>query len=91
MKVQQLSNVPYMGAPHSSWYVEYDQEKKTVTLDGQPVSTKVAFDIICDIKCQLSHAPEHGYHYDVVKCGNTVRIGIEGHNITISRYDIPTM
>lgn len=89
--VQQLSDVPYMGAPYSSWYIEYDQEEKTVKIDGVKVSSKVAFDVIKDIKRQLISAPEHGHHYDITQYGNTVRIGIAGHNISISRWDIPNL
>ena len=91
MKVQQLSNASYIGAPYSSWYIEYDKETKTVKLDGVEVSTKVAYDIICDIKEQLKIAPEQGCHYDISRYGDTVRIGIAGHNISISRWDIPSI
>lgn len=89
--VQQLSDVPYMGAPYSSWYVEYNQDEKAVKIDGVEVSNKVAFDVIKHIKRQLAHAPEHGHHYDVVRYGNTVRIGMQGHNISISKWDIPSL
>ena len=89
--VQQLSDVPYMGAPYSSWYIEYDQEEKTVKIDGIEVSNKVAFDVITCIKKQLKVAPKHGHHYDVSRYGNTVRIGIQGYNISISQWDIPSL
>lgn len=89
--VQQLSDVPYMGAPYSSWYIEYDQEKKAVKIDGVEVSNNVAYDVITDIKKQLRVTPEHGHHYDVTRYGNTVRIGIKGHNISISQWDIPSL
>ena len=92
MKVQQLSNVPYMGAPYSSWYIKYNQKEKTVEIDGQVISSnKVVYDIISDIKRQLAHAPEHGHHYDVFRYGDIVRIGIAGHNISLSCYDIPCL
>ncbi len=90
-RICQLSNVPYIGAPYASWYIEYDQETKTVKLDGQEVSTKVAFDVICDIKEQLKKRPEHGHHYDVTRYGKCVRIGIAGHNASISEWDIPSL
>lgn len=85
----QLSDVPYIGAPYASWYIEYDQETKTVKMDGQVVSSKIAFDVITDIKRQLKVAPEQGHHYDITRYGSTVRIGISGHNISISEWDIP--
>lgn len=78
-----------MGAPYASWYIEYDQENKTVKLDGNEMSAKVAYDVIKDIKKQLKTAPEHGHHYDITRHGNIVRIGISGHNIGISKWDIP--
>lgn len=90
-KVCQLSNVPYIGAPYASWYIEYDQKNKTVYLDGQEVSTKVAFDVICDIKEQLENSPEHGHHYDISRYNDTVRIGIAGHNASITQWDIPCL
>ena len=80
-----------MGAPHASWYIEYDQYEKTVKLDGHEVSTKIAYDVIKDIKEQLLVAPEQGHHYDIVRYGSTVRIGISGHNISISKWDIPKL
>lgn len=89
MKVQELSNTPYLGMEHSSWYIEYDQENKIVRLDGQQLSSKVAYDVIKDIKRQLSVPPSEGHHYDVVEYGSCIRIGIQGHNIGISKWDIP--
>lgn len=92
MRVTQLSDVPYMGAPSSSYYVWYDQKAKTIEIDGNVIdSPKVVFDIICDIQRQLNVAPERGHHYDVFRDGDVVRIGIAGHNIGISRYDIPCL
>ena len=89
--IQQLSYVSYIGAPYSSWYIEYDQEEKIVKIDGKEVSNKVAYDVITDIKRQLKVTPEHGHHYDVTRYGNTVRIGIAGHNVSISRWDLPRL
>lgn len=90
-KICQLSDVPYMGAPYASWYIEYDQEKKTVKLDGSEVSSKVAYDVIKDIKEQLKTSPERGHHYDIARYGNTVRIGVSGHNVGILKWDIPNL
>lgn len=88
-RVTQLSDVPYMGAPHSDWYIQYEQRTKVVTVDNVVVTTKVAFDILNDIKKQLSFPPERGHHYDVSYIGNVVRIGICGHGISVSEWDLP--
>ena len=89
--VQQLSDVPYIGAPCASWYIIYHQKTKAVYLDGEKVSSKVAYDVIKDIIEQLRKDPKKGHHYDISKYGDITRIGISGHGIGILKSDIPIL